>query len=103
MSANLTFPAVLEPVIPVQALEYSGTKRYVYVVDEHQMAKRTQVTLGARIQDEVLISEGVNVGDRIVVQGLVNMRDGLKVDDLSITADTQIADIDDAQPQGSRG
>ncbi|WP_394200254.1 efflux RND transporter periplasmic adaptor subunit [Shewanella waksmanii] len=103
MSANLTFPAVLEPVIPVQALEYSGTKRFVYVVDENQMAKRTQVTLGARIQDEVLISEGVNVGDRIVVQGLVNMRDGLKVDDLSRAADTQIADIDEAQAQGSRG
>ncbi len=91
MSASLGFPAVSEPVIPVQAIEYSGTKRFVYVVGADKLAKRTQVTLGARIQDEVLISEGVSVGDRIVVQGLVNMRDGLKVNDLS----EQLASTDD--------
>lgn len=83
MSASLGFPAISEPVIPVQAIEYSGTKRFVYVVGADNLAKRTQVTLGARIQDEVLITEGVDVGERIVVQGLVNMRDGLKVNDLT--------------------
>ncbi|WP_299793736.1 efflux RND transporter periplasmic adaptor subunit [uncultured Shewanella sp.] len=83
MSASLGFPAISEPVIPVQAIEYSGTKRFVYVVGADNLARRTQVTLGARIQDEVLITDGVDVGERIVVQGLVNMRDGLLVDDLS--------------------
>jgi len=83
MSASIGFPAVSAPVIPVQAIEYSGTKRFVYIVGEDQQVKRTQVVLGARIKDEVLISEGVAVGDRIVVQGLVNMRDGLRIDDLA--------------------
>lgn len=94
MSASLGLPAVSEPVIPVQAIEYSGTKRFVYVVGEDALATRTQVTLGARIKDEVVITEGVQVGQKIVVQGLVNMRDGLKIDDLSakpfqITADVK--------------
>ncbi|NRD74963.1 efflux RND transporter periplasmic adaptor subunit [Shewanella sp. VB17] len=84
MSARLDFPAVSEPVIPVQAIEYSGTKRFVYVIGEDELATRTQVILGARIKDEVVISEGVDVGQKIVVQGLVNMRDGLKVNDLSV-------------------
>ncbi len=83
MSAKMVFPAISEAVIPVQAIEYSGTKRFVYVIDEDGLAKRTQVTLGARIKDEVVITDGVDVGQSIVVQGLVNMRDGLKVDDLS--------------------
>ncbi|WP_028762860.1 efflux RND transporter periplasmic adaptor subunit [Shewanella colwelliana] len=83
MSANVGFAPISEPVIPVQALEYSGTKRFVYVIDADNRAKRTEVSLGARIGDEVLISQGVKVGERIVVQGLVNMRDGLQVDDLS--------------------
>ncbi len=30
-----------------------------------------------------MIESGINIGDRIVVQGLVNMRDGAKVDDLA--------------------
>ncbi|MEI6858601.1 MAG: efflux RND transporter periplasmic adaptor subunit [Shewanella sp.] len=97
MSASLSFPAVSEPVISVQAIEYSGSKRFVYVIGENQLAKRTQVTLGARIEDEVLITEGLSVGDRVVVQGLINMRDGLRVDDLaskdqSMAAEHQLND-----------
>jgi hypothetical protein len=30
-----------------------------------------------------VIESGINIGDRIVVQGLVNMRDGSKVNDLT--------------------
>ncbi len=80
MAAVLNFPAVSEPVIPVQAIEYSGTKRFVYIINEDNIAKRTEVTLGARIDNEVLISDGLNIGDHVVVQGLVNMRDGVLVD-----------------------
>ncbi|MEH6451809.1 MAG: efflux RND transporter periplasmic adaptor subunit [Psychromonas sp.] len=83
MSANMAFEAVNEPIIPVQAIEYSGTKRFVYVINEDNVAKRTEVMLGARIENNVLIEEGVEVGDKIVIQGLVNMRDGLKVKDLA--------------------
>lgn len=45
MAATLDFPAINAPIIPVQALEYSGTKRYVYVVGEDNKAIRTEVTL----------------------------------------------------------
>lgn len=83
MSSSMVFPAINEPIIPVQAIEYSGTKRFVYVVSDDNRVQRTQVFLGARIVDQVLIENGLEIGDRIVVQGLVNMRDGLKVADLS--------------------
>ncbi|MGS0679667.1 efflux RND transporter periplasmic adaptor subunit [Shewanella sp. 125m-7] len=86
MSATMLFPSVSEPVIPVQALEYSGTNRFVYVVGADGIATRTKVTLGARIDNEVLITDGLNIGDKVVVQGLVNMRDGLRVDDLAPSA-----------------
>ena len=46
MSATIKFPSITAPIIPAQALEYSGTKRFVYVVDESNKAKRTQVFLG---------------------------------------------------------
>ncbi|OAN13519.1 efflux transporter periplasmic adaptor subunit [Photobacterium jeanii] len=83
MTANLHFVPQDAAIIPVQALEYSGSKRFVYVVDEAGIAHRTQVQLGARIENEVVIQSGVMIGDRIVVQGLVNMRDGAKVNDLT--------------------
>ncbi|RKF21356.1 efflux RND transporter periplasmic adaptor subunit [Alginatibacterium sediminis] len=79
MSASLHFPEVQAAVIPVQALEYSGTKRYVYRLDEENTARRTEVKLGARIDNLVMIESGVDIGDEIVVEGLVNIRDGVKV------------------------
>jgi hypothetical protein len=36
----------------------------------------------------VLLESGINIGDHIVVQGLVNMRDGVKVKDLAKQAQT---------------
>ncbi|MCG2835686.1 efflux RND transporter periplasmic adaptor subunit [Photobacterium sp. WH77] len=84
MAAALDFTPQQAAIIPVQALEYSGTKRFVYLVDAKGIAHRTEVTLGARVKNEVVIESGIQIGDRIVVQGLVNMRDGLAVQDVSL-------------------
>ncbi|KAB0286546.1 efflux RND transporter periplasmic adaptor subunit [Vibrio fortis] len=85
VSAEMDFPPVEAPIIPVQALQYSGTKRYVYVVGEDNKATRTEVFLGARIGNEVVIEKGINIGEKIVVQGIVNMRDGVQVQELGVT------------------
>lgn len=78
MSATLTFPKIHKPIIPVQALEYSGTKRYVYVI-ENDKVTRTEIILGARIEDKIVVESGLEIGKQIVTKGLVNMRDGLNV------------------------
>lgn len=83
MEATMGFAPAVSAVIPVQAIEYSGTKRFVYRVDEKGVAHRTEVKLGARIDNLVTVESGLEIGDRIVVQGLVSMRDGIKVDDLT--------------------
>ncbi len=106
MQALLTFAPVTAPVIPVQALEYSGTKRFVYVVNDNQVVSREEVILGHRVGDSVLIESGLNVGDEIVVQGLVNMRDGLSIKALvpeheSVTATSQNAIAGAAQVNGA--
>lgn len=82
MSASMAFPAIEAPIIPVQALEYSGTKRYVYVIGDDNKAVRTEVFLGARIDNQVVIEKGLAIGQKIVVQGIVNMRDGVTVSEL---------------------
>ncbi|MBB1272253.1 efflux RND transporter periplasmic adaptor subunit [Psychromonas sp. SR45-3] len=83
MKSQLVFAAVNEPIIEVQSLEYSGTKRFVYVIGDNNKVQRREVTLGARIGDQALIESGLAIGERIVVQGLVNMRDGLTINDLA--------------------
>jgi len=58
----------------------------VYVVSADHIANRTEVQLGARIDNQVLIENGLNIGDKVVVQGLVNMRDGLKINEVTLDA-----------------
>jgi RND family efflux transporter MFP subunit len=77
-TATLTFAAETVAIIPVQALEYSGTKRYVYRIVEGK-AVRTEVKVGARIDNRVVIESGIDIGEPIVIEGLVNMRDGVDV------------------------
>jgi len=84
MSARMVFKAINEPIIAVQSLEYAGTKRFVYVLGEKNKVERREVILGARIGDQAIIESGLEIGERIVVQGLVNMRDGLTVEDLGV-------------------
>ncbi|KFZ39280.1 hemolysin D [Shewanella mangrovi] len=86
LNTRMSFPPTYLPVIPVQALEYSGTKRFVYKVDNKQIAHRTEVHLGTRVDNQVLITDGLNPGDEIVVQGLVNIRDGMQVKQLKPTS-----------------
>ncbi|RJG40291.1 efflux RND transporter periplasmic adaptor subunit [Motilimonas pumila] len=86
LTALMQFPQQSQAIIPVQALEYSGTHRFVYRITPQGIAERVQVTLGQRIDNSVVIEQGVMVGDKIVVQGLVNMRDGLSVNELQVKA-----------------
>ena len=83
MSARVVFRAINEPIIAVQSLEYAGTKRFVYVIGDDNKVERREVVLGARINDQAIIESGLEIGERIVVQGLVNMRDGLSIRDLN--------------------
>ncbi|MGF1695026.1 efflux RND transporter periplasmic adaptor subunit [Vibrio lamellibrachiae] len=83
-SASMAFPVIEAPIIPAQALEYSGTKRFVYVIGDDNKAKRTEVVLAERVENQVVIAEGVEIGEKIVVQGIVNMRDGVSVKELNI-------------------
>ncbi|WP_028115638.1 efflux RND transporter periplasmic adaptor subunit [Ferrimonas senticii] len=83
LAANIEFAPLQQTFVPVQALEYFGTKRFVYVLDDNNRVHRTEVTLGERVGTNVAINSGVKAGQRIVVEGTVNMKDGVKVADLS--------------------
>ncbi|WP_153446809.1 efflux RND transporter periplasmic adaptor subunit [Vibrio algicola] len=84
MSATIHFPTIHKPIIPVQAMEYAGTKRFVYIITTDAATKtakviRSEITLGDRIEDKIVVNSGLKVGQQVVTKGLVNMRDGMAV------------------------
>ncbi|MGL5224853.1 MAG: efflux RND transporter periplasmic adaptor subunit [Aeromonas sp.] len=83
LNVKLALPAQQLTLIPAQSVEYAGELRFVYRLEADGRVKRVPVVLGDTEGETVWVTEGLKVGDRIVVEGLVNVRDGAKVHDLT--------------------
>ncbi|WP_422928474.1 efflux RND transporter periplasmic adaptor subunit [Singulisphaera sp. PoT] len=67
-------------VVPQRATFEILDKRYVYVVDKDEVAHQREITVSNELDDLFVIKKGVGVGDRIVLDGIREVRDGEKVD-----------------------
>jgi membrane fusion protein (multidrug efflux system) len=66
-------------VVPEIAVGSSGTQQFVFRVEADGSAKQVRITLGARRAGEVEVLSGLEEGQQVVTDGLVRMRDGIKV------------------------
>ena len=55
-------------------------KRYVYVVDKDDVVHRREIVVQDETDDIFVIKKGVGAGDRIVLEGIRQVRDGEKVE-----------------------
>ena len=67
-------------VSPQRATFEIMDKRYVYVVDDDDVAHRREIFIQNEVGDIFVIREGVAVGDRIVLGGIRKIHDGQKVE-----------------------
>jgi membrane fusion protein (multidrug efflux system) len=67
-------------VIPIRATYEILDKKYVYVVDKDDVAHRREIVVQNETDDIFVIKKGVGVGDRIVLEGIRQVRDGEKVE-----------------------
>ena len=67
-------------LVPVSALVERGQLEGVYVVDALGRAALRVVTVGQRDGDRVEVLSGLDPGERVVVDGVVRVRDGSQVD-----------------------
>jgi membrane fusion protein (multidrug efflux system) len=66
-------------VIPQRATFEMMDKRYVWVVGDDDKAHQTLITVEHELEDIFVINGGLKVGDRIVLEGIRQVRDGEKV------------------------
>lgn len=66
-------------VIPQRATFQVLDKRYVYVVDKEHLAHQREVEVQNELDDIFVIKTGLGVDDRIILEGLREVRDGDKV------------------------
>jgi multidrug efflux pump subunit AcrA (membrane-fusion protein) len=64
--------------IPASAMLGSAIQPQVYVV-KNGSAVLQNITIIERLEDKVVVSEGLSVGDQIVTNGFINLFNGAKV------------------------
>lgn len=66
-------------LIPYQAVTEQMSEYFVFVVGDSSKVSQKKVTLGARINDKVIVKNGLKEGDVIVTEGTQKIREGAKV------------------------
>jgi RND family efflux transporter, MFP subunit len=64
--------------IPGQAVQRGPDGKYVYVV-ENGKARMQPVTLGMRVDDEIVVATGIKEGDTVVIEGMLRLYPGAPV------------------------
>jgi membrane fusion protein (multidrug efflux system) len=67
-------------LIPQRATFEVLQKRYVYVIDKDDVAHQREIVVQNELEDLFIIKQGVGVDDKIVLEGIRQVRDGDKVE-----------------------
>ena len=62
--------------ISLAALRHDVRGEYVFRVDQQNKSRYTRVKTGLQLNDRVEILEGLAVGDKVIVKGIIGLRDG---------------------------
>jgi len=76
---TLASPPRNQLAVPFGAVRKDGRGAYVYRIETDQKAHRINIRTGEQFGPLIEVEEGLADGDRIVVRGLIRMRDGRKV------------------------
>ena len=81
MSANIRVrnnSAVQKVLIPYKAVTEQMGEYFVFIVQGNKVEQR-KITLGTRINEKVIVNEGLQAGERIATEGIQKLKDGAAV------------------------
>ncbi len=67
------------PIIPQSAVLQDRKGRYVYVLDHGNVVSQRRIETGARVENGWAVTEGLDGGETVVVQGIQRLADGISV------------------------
>ncbi len=80
LSFHLGVSAPIEAIFNGDGDELNRDNKFVWVIDENEVVKKTPIVIGKIDRNKVEIIEGLEPGQRIVIAGVARLRDGMKVE-----------------------
>lgn len=75
-------------LLPQKAVFEMQDKNYVFILDAANQVKMKSFVPGARLANCYVVQSGLNAGDKVVYEGVRNLRDGMKINPAVITLDS---------------
>jgi multidrug efflux system membrane fusion protein len=66
-------------VVPTQALQTGQDGQFVFVVKQDMTVESRAVTVGARVDQDVVIESGLSEGERVITEGQLRLAPGSRV------------------------
>jgi membrane fusion protein (multidrug efflux system) len=85
--------------VPERAVVEIQGKTFLWVIDKEDKASQRPVKVGEQNGSNLLVLDGLKAGERVVVEGLQKVREGLQVKALS---PAQMAALNTAPPATSK-
>lgn len=90
------------PVIPQASVQQTQTGYTVVVLDKKNVATTRKVELGMRLDAMWVVLNGLQAGERIIVEGLQKVQIGKPVTPKIVTVDTKTGAVIKGAPQGTQ-
>ncbi|MFD2918684.1 efflux RND transporter periplasmic adaptor subunit [Terrimonas rubra] len=81
---RLTEPAKEALIIPQKSVFEVQDKNYVFVLDEENNTRMQNIIPQTRLADYYIIKGGLKTGDKIVYEGIQNVKEGIRVQPLMV-------------------
>jgi len=75
-------------LLPQKAVFEMQDKNYVFILDASNQVKMKNFVPGARLANCYIVQSGLSAGDRVVYEGVRNLRDGMKINPAAVTLDS---------------
>lgn len=77
-------------LVPQRAIQEMQGAKTVLVVDEQNMVSVRSIKLGDKADKDIIVLEGLNPGDRVIVEGMQKVRPGSQVNPATPDATTKL-------------
>ena len=77
-------------LVPERAIGTNQSRKFVYVVDEQNLAQYREVTLGASHEGQRIVMAGLEAGDRVVVNGIAHVVPNAPVNAVALAGNEQV-------------
>lgn len=95
-------------VVPEKALVTNNDDKYIFTVNEDETVSKKMVTTGKSVDGMIQILSGLNEGEKVVCEGMLQLYDGAKIRDITNGVPEEKKEIDpskkpDGFPAGAPG